>query len=418
MSGIAGAGADAVPVTDRVTLTVGGFVFSLFAEVQIERDLQQIAGRFRLKCLDLVRLARALPYFVGLPPDGPELKAGLACEIAMDGQAVLIGYVDKARFSWDATSIEAEFTGRDRTGDLVDCAALPNGPSEFRNVDLLHVSEIVCEPFGIPVRADTDIGAPFDLLSLHPHQTGMEFLESASRQRSVLLTSDGIGGLLLTQGGSTRAPAPLRMGENIHKSEAEFDWSKRFSDYFVKGQTQKSRSGTQAPLDHTVVPLSSTPPPPAAPGAASATEAAAIVMTGHAIDPEITRWRPTVRLTRSQSGMSTAQEQAEWMLRVARGQSEALRYDVLDWRAGPDNALWLPNQVTAVWDPYAGIDKDMLIAGCEYNFGAQGIKTQLRLVGVTAYDRINEADRRKRRAPAKGVAQGPLTTTVAPLTAQ
>jgi prophage tail gpP-like protein len=410
-----------VPVTDRVTLTVGGFVFALFSEVSIERDLQQIAGRFRVKCVDMVRLARALPYFIGQPPDGPELKAGLACELALDGDPVLIGWLDKPHFKWSATAIEADFTGRDRTGDLVDCAALPNGPAEFHGVDLLHVANVVCAPFGIPVRADVDIGAPFDNLALHPHQTGMELLESATRQRSVLLTSDGVGGLLLTQGGKTRAPAALRMGENIQDADAEFDWSKRFSDYFVKGQTTKNRSGTAAPLDSSVVPLSGAPTPPATPGPASTSEAASIVMTGHAIDPEITRWRPTVRLTRTQSGMSTAQEQAEWALRVARGQSEKLEYEVLDWRDGPSRGLWLPNQVTAVWDPYAGIDKDMLIAGCEYRFGADGIKTRLRLVGVTAYDRINEAERKRSRASgrakAKGPAQGPLTSTVTPLSA-
>jgi len=277
---------------------------------------------------------------------------------------------------------------------------------------------VVCAPFHIPVRADVDIGATFDNLALHPHQTGMEFLESASRQRSVLLTSDGVGGLLLTKGGKTRAPAPVRIGENVQDAEAEFDWSKRFSNYFVKGQTTKNRKSIPAPLDSTGVPLSSAPPPPATPGPASAAESAAIVMTGHAIDPEITRWRPTVRLTKTQSGMSTAQEQAEWMLRVARGQSEKLEYIVLDWRAGPDRKLWLPNQVTAVWDPYAGIDKDMLIAGCEYSFGPRGILTRLRLVGVTAYDRINEAERKRSRAPAKSATQAPLTTTGTLLSAQ
>lgn len=407
-----------VPTTNRVTLKVGGFAFALSTEISIERDLQQIAGRFRVKCVDLVRLAAALPYFMGLPSEGPKLKAGLACELLLDGDPVLIGYIDKAQFKWTGTAIEAEFNGRDRTGDLVDCAALPNGPAEFHNVDLLHVANVVCAPFKIPVRADVDVGAPFDNLALHPHQTGMEFLESASRQRSVLLTSDGVGGLLLTQGGKTRAPAALRMGENIQDADAEFDWSKRFSDYFVKGQTTKNRAGIAAPLDSTVVPLSSAPPPPSAPGPASAAESPAIVMTGHAIDPEITRWRPTVRLTKTQSGMSTAQQQAEWALRVARGQSEKLEYIALDWRAGPDRKLWLPNQIAAVWDPYAGIDKDMLIAGCEYDFGPRGIKTRMRLVGVTAYDRINEAERKRSRAPTKSAAQGPLTTTVTPLSAQ
>ena len=69
-----------------------------------------------------------------------------------------------------------------------------------------------------------------------------------------------------------------------------------------------------------------------------------------------------------------------------------------------------------MWDPYAGIDKDMLIAGCDYGFSESGLVTKLRLVGVTAYDRINESVRGKSRAPARA-AQGPLTSTVTPLSA-
>ena len=65
-------------------------------------------------------------------------------------------------------------------------------------------------------------------------------------------------------------------------------------------------------------------PPTAAPAAPKGTASAGIVMTGHARDPEITRWRPFVKLTKTQSGMSTLQEQAEWQVRVLRGEGDLL----------------------------------------------------------------------------------------------
>jgi hypothetical protein len=37
----------------------------------------------------------------------------------------------------------------------------------------------------------------------------------------------------------------------------------------------------------------------------------------------------------------------------------------------------------------------MLIAGVNYIMGPQGMNTVLRLVGVTAYDRVNEASRKR-----------------------
>ncbi len=130
-------------------------------------------------------------------------------------------------------------------------------------------------------------------------------------------------------------------------------------------------------------------------------EAANILMTGHARDPGITRYRPDVRLTRSQSGMSTTQQQAEWAVRVALGQSKVSTYRVLDWRAGPDRVLWRPNQITGVVDPYAGIDDDMLIQGVTYSFGDRGLVTELSVTGRDAFDRINESDRRRQRRGAK-----------------
>jgi prophage tail gpP-like protein len=413
-------GSSSTPTTARVTMKVGGYSFTTFTKAVIERDLQNISGRFELDLMDQARLAGALPVQIGnLPPLPTVLKAGMAVELAIDGETVLIGWIGKVSGSWRADTIRMRISGRDKTGDLVECSALPKGPAEYRGVDLLHVAQAELAPFGITVRADVDIGAPFDRLSRHPHETVMTFLEKAARQRAILLVSDGVGGLLLTRGGSSRAPDDLIVGGNVQEEQFEDDHDKRFSDYYVKGQTDQhaQRTGKTPALDSTVEPLDDDEPT-TAPGAASATEASSILMTGHAIDPEITRYRPTLRLTRSQSGMSTTQEQAEWMLRVARGEADRLRFTVLDWRSGSANALWRPNQVAYVYDPFGERSKDMLIAGVTYLFDEQGERTELRIVGVTAYDRINEADRKPGKKPKSGAAGGaPLTTTVSPLTA-
>ena len=292
----------------------------------------------------------------------------------------------------------------------MDCAALPRGPAEFHGVDLLHVAQTVCAPFGISVRAETDVGEAFERLAVAPHETALAFLEKAARQRSVLLVSDGVGGLLLTKGGSTQGPAALTIPGNVQAVEFKDSEQGRFSDVFVKGQTDGHKTHGPTPaLDSTVVPIdddSSAPPP-----SATITQAATVLMTGYAMDPEITRWRPTVRLTRTQSGMSTTQEQAEWAVRVARGLGTQLTYSVLGWRAGPQNTLWRPNQVVDVVDPWSGLDKPMLISGVRYRYGAEGETAQLSLVGVTAFDRINEAQKRRQRSTPNAVNK-PLDSTV------
>jgi prophage tail gpP-like protein len=376
-----------------ISVKIADQTFTQIVAMQVERDLQEIAGTFELTIVDEARLKACLPNAIGIPTTNAPVKAGQPITIMVDAEPILVGWIERPRLIWKSGQIGMVVRGRDKTGDLVECAALPTGPTEFHGLDLLAVANKVCSPFGIPVKKDVDIGAPFERLSKFKHQTALTFLESASRQRSVLLTSDGVGGLVLTRGGSTRAPSDLVIGDNIQEVDAEFDWTHRFSHYYVTQDSAKVRTGSPA-LDSTVVPLGSTTVS-STPGNASAAEAPSIGAVGLAIDPEVTRYRPTVRLTRSQSGMSTVQEQAEWMARVSKGQSEQIKLTALEYRTGPKNTLWRPNQVANVSEPYSGLNKDMLIAGVRFVLDEQGRRTIMRICGVTAYDRINEADRHR-----------------------
>lgn len=381
----------------RVTLTVGGRVFGPWTEVEIVRDLSDIAGSFRLSYYDAARAARALR-----PAERPEglmeLKTGQEARVEIDGELVLLGWIDEVDLEWGPDHLNAVVTGRDRTGDLVDCAATVDGPAEYRGITLLEIARRIAAPFGIAVRSEVGAGRLFDRFSVDVAETAMSAIEKATRQAAVLLTSDGVGGLVLTKSGVRRAPHPLRLPGNVAVGRAKFNWRARFSDYIYKSQQEgagHSRTGGPA-QDHTATPLTAIPPAPAA----AAGEARGIIRTGRARDPEVTRYRPRVRLVRSEGGGATAEAQADWMMRTARGQSEGLTYDVPDWRAGPVGAggqqrLWRPNELVAVVDPYAGIDRDMLIAAVTYRFDARGSRTELRVVGPEAFDRIQEDARRR-----------------------
>lgn len=392
-----------------LTAKINGNVFSNIVTAKVGRDLETMAGTFDLTIVDQARLNKALLAQIGQPTLIGPINAGDAIIIMIDNEPILVGTIEQPHFAWEAGDITCRIHGRDKTGDLVECAPPPGLPTEFRGVDLLYVGNQVCAMFNIPVTADVDIGAPFDRLSRHKHMTAMAFLESASRQRSILLTSNGIGGLVLTRGGTSRAPAPLRIGDNVWRVEAEYDWTKRFSDYYVM---QDKMPGVASTPGQTIDTVPSDSEPPDAANVVAPTPATATGTMGHATDPEITRYRPTVRLTRSQSGMSSLQEQAEWMCRVAKGNSIPVRLSVRQFRTGPQNTLWRPNQLTAVWEPYSGLDRDMLIAGVEFEkSAAAGSVTHLRLVGPTAYDRINEADR-KRQGKTKAKTPANLINTV------
>ncbi len=374
----------------RVALIIDGRVFDRWTSVDVGRDLREIAGTFSLRLLDKGRFPGAT---------APRINRGDACTVAIDGETVLSGWIDVVEINEEGDTLDMSVQGRDVTGDLVDSAAAPDGPAEYRNIDLLAFATAICKPFSIPVKADIDVGAPFDTLSLQPHDKALEAIESAARQRSALVTSDGVGGLLLTRGGITRAPASLVRGGNIAGLHRRDDGTHRFSDVYVKGQSARGagcRRGSRAAAS-----LATTPSAPTTP---AGTASAGILITGHAQDPGVTRYRPFVKLTRSQSGMTSAQEQAEWLVRVFQGQALELDYRVLDWRAGEPSgtgpvpqlgALWRPNTVVPVYDPLVDIAGDMLIAGARYQMSDKGLLTQLRIVGLSAYEQVNEAYHRR-----------------------
>lgn len=384
--------------TRRITLTVAGQTLSRWTVAQVPRNLRDIAGSFHFEYRDSGREALAFDPDLDPFPRAPVVLAGQAASVAIDGTTVLTGYIDEVDAFWEGDKLTCTLIGRDKTGDLVDCAASPNGPVEWRNQTALQLAQIFCAPFGIKAYADVDVGEAFPVFGIDADETALSAIEKAARQRGLLVTSDGIGGLLLTRGGSTRGPASLTRPGNIAGGGRKSNWAQRFSDYYVKGQTNRSVvRKTQAPLFTVATdPRDGTSFPVEESTTATSTEQVSSVMTGHAIDPAVTRYRPTVRQAKTQAGAATVQDQADWGLRIAKGMAETLNYRVLDWRAGQSNGLWLPNALVNVNDAFAQIDDDMLISGITYKFDQSGEYTELELAGRTAFDRIDEAAKSSR----------------------
>ncbi len=388
----------------RITFEIGGEAFHDCVRFNLTRSLEEIAASFDLEIYDRVR-GGGVALATGRAQTRREaVRQGQACIVRIDDEVVLVGFIDDAKVSWTGDAMRFSIVGRDRTGDLVDCAAAPDGPAEYRNLTVTEIATRICQPFGIPVRADTDVGAAIPVFSLDASETALSAIEKAARQRAVLIVSDGVGGLVLTRGGAGRGPAPLRTPGNVEKSVARFSWKERFRDYYVKGQT-RGAAGNR--LDGTAGPLTAATPPAATSTRPAVRERAGVVMTGRARDEEVGRYRPTVQLAKTQSGGASVQTQAEWRMRVARAKSEALTYTVLDWRAGEERKLWRPNELVAVTDPFAGISGDMLVSSVIYSLEAEGAVTEIELVGPEAYDlEPIEPRRRGRQARRRGGSGG------------
>jgi len=375
--------------TRRISLRLGGRIFDTWTGASIERDIADMAAGATLEFYDYVGARMAFSNSPYMPGYWQPIVCGQRGSIAIDDEEVLRGWIMRVQRRVSAKEIAASLTFVDDAAHLVQCAAAPLGPVEYRNLTILQFAQRICEPYGITVRADVDIGASFPLIGIEAADTVLAAIEKLARQRGLLVTSDGVGGLVLTRGGNTAAPAPLRLGENLFESDHSDDWSGRFSDYYVKGQSRPAGRGAR--LDGSASPLGigPTPPPPAA------VERRGVVMTGHSRDAEITLHRPTVRASKTQSGGATVQEQADWMARVARGKGQEHNVSVLGYRAGDREQLWRPNSLVLMDDLYSDVLEERLIGALAYVYGDEGALTKMRVVRKGAFD-LDPAERQRR----------------------
>ena len=147
-------------MADDITLRIDGVDWTYWTSVQVTRQMDAIAGTFSLALADKwIGGAQALP-----------IAAGMACQILIGGEQVIDGYIDQVRPSFSATAHGISVTGRDRSADLVDCAAI-HSPGQWLNCTVLQLAQALASPFGVHVTAEGDVGAPIASFKLEEGET-------------------------------------------------------------------------------------------------------------------------------------------------------------------------------------------------------------------------------------------------------
>ncbi len=222
-----------------------------------------------------------------------KLRPGPSVEIRIGRELVLKGFIEKVAPFASEGQAEVTISGRDKTGDLVDSAALVDGPAEFKNVKLEDAAKRIAKPFGLHVRSEIDTGEPFSRYSLDLGETAFSAIEKGSRSRHALILSDGVGGIVITRTGKTRAPAALKVPGNALSSSGSFSHEGRFSETIVRGQSERAgKERGNVALDATAEPIA---PEDRQPGDGSATEKDARARPPRAA-PKTTRSPATGRL--------------------------------------------------------------------------------------------------------------------------
>ncbi len=389
-------------------LTLDGIAYDQWTSGEVSRDLKDFSGSFSFTFRDRDAAKNVLPYASWAPVK--RIRTQMLAEIRIGKRLVLRGYVEDIDREMSDGTAQVMISGRDQTGDLIDCSALVDGPAELKSVKLEDAIKKIAEPFGLSVRTEVDTGEVFERYSIDLGETAFSAIEKGARSRRVLILSDGVGGIVVTRTGVTRAPADLILPGNVIGSRGRETTQGRYSKTIVRGQSERSgKSRTAATLDSTAEPID-TDAREDGDGSATERERKGTVATGVAEDSEIRRYRPIVHLARSKADATSAQDEADWRSRTARGQSDDLTHTVKGFEV--NGTLWTVNQLVHVSDPFQDRERDQLISNTRYVEDSSGAVTEITVCSPDAFDTGEVGNRRtNQRGKAGKTSSGALDST-------
>lgn len=330
---------------DAAVFYVGNQIYEGFKNIRLSRSLTSLTGSFEIVLVDKFDVEK-IDF---------ALKPGLEISCKIGKRPVYKGYIDKLAISLAAGSRNLTISGRDKTGDLVDCSHV--GKNEFNNMKLEAITKELIRPFGIGVIFFAETGAAFSKLTITQGDSVFTALEKMAKQRNLLLTSSPEGNLVFEKKGVVRASTELIEGYNIKQAGIELDNTERFSKYHVKSQ---ATGLIGLPSD--------------------ATQA-----KGLAEDEGIDRYRPIVIINESQGDGKTAQQRAEWEASLRSAKACNVSVVVVGWTQ-KDGELWATNQIVFIDCPSIGIKQDMLISKVNFELSENGKITELELIRPDAFE--------------------------------
>ena len=331
----------------EAVLTVGGRRLAGWTEVSVSASIERLAPTFRLS------MSERAPGET-TPRD---VRPGESASVALDGEAVLAGYVDTVRPSYDSTSHRIAVDGRDATGDLSECSAAST-PGEWHDATLTDVVSALCAPFGIGVSADA-VGEPFRRFRIEEGETVFEAIDRACRMRGLLPLADGRGGLVLGRPVRDRAGVRLERGRSMLAAQGQASMLGRFSEYTILGQQ---------------------------PGDDFLTPQAAAHVVASARDASVSRHRPLTVIAEQALTGSEAAVRVRWERDVRAARSRRVTATVRGWReSGGEGPLWRPGRLVGVVDDWLGLSRALLIVTVVWRRDAGGTLSDLTLLPEQAF---------------------------------
>lgn len=322
----------------RISLLIGGFDYKNWKSISIKRSVVQMAGEFSFTCSNIHSGQN----------EKWEIFGGSPCQVVLEGEPIITGYIDDINPSYDSENNDITFTGRDKTADLVDCTFdLDTFDNEYFNLTVAQVIQRLCNPFGIEVVLDTpeisgDFSEVIPVYRIEPGVFVYEMISELCLQYGVMPMTLGDGKLHITRTGLFRTFDKLEGGVNIKSASLNQSDKDRYRTYYVYGaQVENAFDRAKA-------------------------------LQGKFEDKYIKRHRTlSVPVSEGATTKGICDTRTEWEAGTREGASRKVTVGLQSWTQS-NNVPWPLNAIVAIQDNTIGVVENQLIAAIDMSLDDSG----------------------------------------------
>lgn len=299
-------------------------------------------------------------------------KGGEDCQIEVDEEIVLTGFIEIVNVDGDSETHNIALTGRDRTGDILD-SKLGSLDDLKAPISLKRLIEKALENIGSDIEVDEQFEPSLfekvnDLASGEEGESAWTFIEKLARKKQVLISSNELGNIVITRSSGVEIDALIQhkirntSGTNNVKSYSySYDSTGRYNIYRISTQLNLNTVNDAGDIANEEM----------------------VHQSISILDENIREGRQFVLV--SENSGAKPKDRVIWESNIRRARGNVYAATVQDYR-NQTGELWKPNTLVRVRSDYAGIDSRMLINAVEFVLDIEGGRsTVLSLINKDAY---------------------------------
>jgi len=327
---------------EKVSVLAGGSEYTEWERVAVSYAIKSATRTFQLNGTER-------PGQFRFPPGTP-------IQILANGTLVLDGYVNKYSPSGEADDHVVTISGRSRSQDFVDCAAV-HDTGFFENKSPDQIAQEL-DLFGVGVTAEVPL-EKIPYFQIYQGESAWKAIDRSLRTQAATQMGKADGSIAITNASVAQMHGgALVEGWNILRFQGDITDDRRFSEYTVKGQGRLGHG------DEALRPF------------------------GLAIDAIVGRYRPKILINEGDTDKKRATSRASHEKNRAAGLSVSAQIMTQGWR-DEGGKVWETNHLIFVHSPILlKLVQPMLIESVTLtqDAGQQGSLADLSLVDPRAYE--------------------------------